>query len=60
MLRDVRDFTARTGVQYILTVIDSDLPRDEADGKVIFDDREVIRSLHDQGDDGRLFRMPAF
>ncbi len=60
MVGDVRDFVARTGVQYILTVIDSDLPRDENDGKLLFSREEVIRELHDGGDGGRLFRMPPF
>ncbi|HUP65809.1 MAG TPA: DUF2326 domain-containing protein [Thermoanaerobaculia bacterium] len=47
-------------IQHILTVIDSDLPRDEADAKLFFTQEEIVRELHDRGDDGRLFRMAKF
>lgn len=45
-----------TGLQQIITAIDSDLP----DGPSIFADHEIVRLLHDAGDDGRLFRMPLW
>lgn len=44
------------GLQSIITLIDSDLP--PLDGDVpIFDPSEIVLLLHDEGDDGRLFRM---
>lgn len=60
LLRLVRRLCKELGIQYILTVIDSDLPRDEKDNKLLFNDQEIIRTLHDDGDNGRLFRMPVF
>lgn len=60
LLELVRRICAEKGIQYILTVIDSDVPRDERDRKVFFTSEEIIRELHDEGDDGRLFRIPPF
>jgi len=55
-LNQVREACKNYGIQYILTVIDSDLPRDESDQKLLFTEDEIIRYLHDRGDDGRLFK----
>jgi uncharacterized protein YydD (DUF2326 family) len=60
LLNLIRHVCREKGIQYILTVIDSDLPRDERDQKLLFTEGEIIRELHDEGDQGRLFRMPAF
>jgi uncharacterized protein YydD (DUF2326 family) len=60
LLEYVRRITAEHDLQYILTVIDSDMPRDERDRKLMFTEDEVILRLHDSGDDGRLFRMARF
>ncbi|MCP4656166.1 MAG: DUF2326 domain-containing protein [bacterium] len=60
LLAMVRRACEEFGIQYILTVIDSDLPRDEEDNKLLFQQEEIIRELHDGGDDGRLFRMSSF
>ena len=60
LLGTVRELCASRDIQYILTVIDSDLPRDEKDNKLLFPDDEVVRELHDGGKGGRLFRMPTF
>lgn len=60
MVSVVRRLIADYGIQYILTVIDSDLPRDPADNKLYFSEDEIVRELHDQGDDGRLFPGPVF
>jgi len=49
-----------SSLQYILTVIDTDIPRDTTDEKLMFSPSEVVRELHDDGDEGRLFRMKAF
>jgi uncharacterized protein YydD (DUF2326 family) len=51
---------ADLGLQPIITLIDSDLPsRGEADDRV-FDDEEVVVRLHDEGNQGRLFKMKAW
>lgn len=55
-----REFCKKYGIQYILTVIQSDLPRDINDHVIQFDDNEKIRELNDEGDSGRLFNMPVF
>ena len=60
LLTLVRELTSSFGLQYIVTVIDTDLPRDDRDHKLLFPPEEIVRELHDQGDDGRLFRMQAF
>lgn len=54
-----RRLSVDNGLQVIVSVLDSDLPLD-ADKKQYFDETEIIRELHDRGDDGRLFKMPAF
>jgi uncharacterized protein YydD (DUF2326 family) len=48
---------ADTGVQSVITLIDSDLPpRTEEEGPV-FTAEELILTLHDENEQGRLFRM---
>ncbi len=59
-LAAVRQACEEFGIQYIMTLIEDDLPRDDQDHKVPFAKEEIIRELHDRGDDGRLFRMPKF
>jgi uncharacterized protein YydD (DUF2326 family) len=56
LLRELRKRCGE-GLQQIISVIDSDLPLDENGNRVEFSADEVIRVLHDQGEDGRLFRM---
>jgi uncharacterized protein YydD (DUF2326 family) len=48
---------ADAGVQQVVTLIDSDLPQTADGGRFAFDDDLVVRVLHDQGDEGLLFRM---
>lgn len=51
---------ADLGLQPIITLIDSDLPaRAEGDGPVFAAD-EIVVTLHDEGDHGRLFKMKAW
>ena len=59
LLDELRAWGAE-GLQQIITVIDSDLPLGEDGSRMAFDDREIVRLLHDQGDGGRLFRMPPW
>jgi len=51
---------ANLGIQPIITLIDSDLPaRGEKDSPV-FDPGEIVLTLHDENDQGRLFKMKAW
>jgi len=60
-LLDVINEQTGTGkLQYIFTLIDTDLPRDLEDHPIRFSDEEVVLRLHDDGRDGRLFKMPEF
>ena len=45
------------GVQQIITLIDSDLPPRIKQDSPIFDDDEIILTLHDENEQGRLFKM---
>lgn len=54
-LNYVRSIPEMYGIQYILTVIDSDLPPE-----ISFSDDEVVLTLHDNGNDGLLFKMPPW
>lgn len=61
LLELVREVIAEGRIQYILSVIDTDLPRridDEA--QIRFSDNEIVLLLNDQGDKGRLFKIAPF
>ena len=60
LLRVIRDLCDKAGMQYILTVIEADMPRNEEDHVIPFQPDEVILQLDDASDKGRLFRMPKF
>ena len=59
LIKEWRRVSTSHGLQFIITVLDSDLPLKD-DKKEYFDTNEIIRELHDRGTDGRLFRMPSF
>lgn len=59
-LRKVKEVCSKYGIQYILTAINHDLPRDENGNLVEFSDKEIIKLLHDDGKDGRLFKIDKF
>jgi uncharacterized protein YydD (DUF2326 family) len=54
-LEYVRKVTEENNFQYILTLIDSDLPNNFK-----FTDDEIALKLHDDGNDGKLFRMQSW
>ena len=47
------------GIQSIVTLIDSDLPKRPAD-QPFFEDEEIVLLLHDEGESGRLFKMASW
>jgi uncharacterized protein YydD (DUF2326 family) len=56
LLAVIRQY-AELGIQSIITLIDSELPvRPEKEGAV-FAQNEIILTLHDESDQGRLFKM---
>lgn len=55
LLEQIRLFCNKGG-QYIMTVIDSDLPQEEQR----FEEKEIIALLHDEGEKGRLFKMQSW
>ena len=46
------------GLQHITTTIDSDLPHLTEYQQIASD--EIVLTLHDEGNNGRLFKMPAW
>ena len=61
LLALIREIISEGRIQYILSVIDADLPRDvETQEQIRFAPDEIVLALNDQGDQGRLFKMPPF
>ena len=56
LLGVIRNYTD-LGVQSIITLIDSDLPKRTLENNEVFDSDEIILKLHDEGIDGLLFKM---
>lgn len=59
-LKAIREVAEQTGIQYILTLIESDLPRNDSDKPMYFDESEIVLRLSDDDESGRLFRMASF
>jgi uncharacterized protein YydD (DUF2326 family) len=51
---------AELGLQPIITLIDSDLPVRAVDEGPVFSSDEIVITLHDEGVQGRLFKMKAW
>jgi uncharacterized protein YydD (DUF2326 family) len=51
---------ADLGIQSTITLIDSDLPPRAADSTPVFEPTEIVLTLHDQNEQGRLFKLPAW
>ncbi len=56
VIRRYADF----GLQPIVTLIDSDLPVRPEDGEAVFSADEIVAILHDENEQGRLFKMRAW
>ncbi|WP_225375681.1 DUF2326 domain-containing protein [Klebsiella pneumoniae] len=50
---------AELGLQPIITLIDSDLPVRDAE-QPVFSSDEIVITLHDEGEQGRIFKMKAW
>lgn len=59
LLTILRDYTS-IGIQSTITLIDSDLPHREKTEPTVFDDTEIVLKLHDENQNGRLFKMNAW
>jgi len=59
LLNVVRRY-ADLGVQPVITLIDSDMPVRGEDDVPVFAPGEIVATLHDEGADGRLFKMPGW
>lgn len=60
LLAVIREQIADKKTQYLLTLIDSDMPRDADQKRVEFGSDEIVVRLSDDGNDGRLFKMAEF
>ena len=63
LLRGIYREYASKGIQIIVTTISSDLLTPETSNypdKTFFEDDEIVLSLHDDGQDGLLFKMPTW
>ena len=58
LLAVIRQY-ADLGLQPIITLIDSDLPP-RAEDDPVFAPEEIVIKLHDEDDEGRLFKMPSW
>ena len=56
LLAEIRAY-AELGIQSIVTLIDSDLPKRAPGASPVFTQEEIALTLHDEGVGGRLFRM---
>jgi len=59
-LLDVTREYCDLGIQHTVTLIDSDLPPPSAENSVMFRDDEIVLRLHDEGEEGRLFKMQTW
>ncbi len=59
LLAVIREY-ANLGLQPTITLIDSDLPLRDDEGDPVFLEGEIILTLHDEGEQGRLFKMRSW
>jgi uncharacterized protein YydD (DUF2326 family) len=60
LIDKMREVSEKYGLQFIISVLDSDIPISATGERTYFTSEEIIRELHDEGNSGRLFKMPAF
>ncbi|PPK53553.1 uncharacterized protein YydD (DUF2326 family) [Marinobacter persicus] len=59
LLEVIQEYTG-LGIQMIVTAIDSDLPKRNAQNSPVFEDTQIVLRLHDEDSSGRLFRMASW
>ena len=59
-LIDIARVYSNHGIQYIMTAIDSEIPTQQDGETFTFSETETIFTLHDEGDQGRLFRIHSW
>jgi uncharacterized protein YydD (DUF2326 family) len=59
-LLDVIHKYTSIGIQSIITLIDSDLPKQSDNKNSIFSPDDIVLLLHDENDKGRLFKMQSW
>jgi uncharacterized protein YydD (DUF2326 family) len=59
LLAVMREY-ADIGLQVVITLIDSELPANMEGTDPMFTEEEIVLRLHDEGPDGRLFRMATW
>lgn len=55
LLNKIKSICEENDLQYVLSLIDSDIPTDEKGEKFIFTDTEICLELNDRDDSGKLF-----
>lgn len=56
LLNLTKEYCTKYNIQYILSIIKDDLPRDENDNPIMFTNDEIIMELHDKDNSGKLFK----
>lgn len=56
LLNLIKVYCTKYNIQYILSIIKDDLPRDEKDNPIMFTEEEIIMELHDKDNSGKLFK----
>jgi uncharacterized protein YydD (DUF2326 family) len=51
---------ASLGLQPIVSLLDGDLPAPLGESELTLSEQDIVLSLHDEGDEGRLFKMPRW
>lgn len=57
LIKLIREICQNNGIQYILTTLANDLPRNGDDEIINFKEDEIVLKLSDIGDEGRLFKF---
>jgi uncharacterized protein YydD (DUF2326 family) len=56
LLNLIKEYCIKYNIQYILSIIKDDLPRDENDNPIMFTKEEIIMELNDKDNNGKLFK----
>lgn len=60
LIKLIREYCEKYNIQYILTLIDTDIPRDSDEKKINFDESDIVLKLNDDDEKGRLFKIQKF